>query len=71
MFASLVHDCGFLDCADIGSLSLLALSDEVIAMVNRFMRGVQADRDTWTATLMPSGSKRGWAAWKPGWTRPY
>ncbi len=41
--ASLVHDVGFLDCADIGSLGYLVLADELIGMVARFMRGVQVD----------------------------
>lgn len=44
--ASLVHDVGFLDCADIGSLDYLVLVDEIIAMAARVMRGVQVDRDT-------------------------
>lgn len=44
--ACLVHDVGFLDCADIGSLSLLVFADEVISMVKRFMRGVEVDRRT-------------------------
>ena len=44
--ASLVHDVGFLDCADIGSLELLVMADEVIAMVKRFMRGVQVNQET-------------------------
>lgn len=43
---SLVHDIGFLDCADIGSLSYLVLADEVIGMVTRFMRGIQVSRET-------------------------
>ncbi|MBN1147755.1 MAG: trimethylamine methyltransferase family protein [Anaerolineales bacterium] len=44
--ASLVHDVGFLDCADIGSLELLVMSDEVIAMVKRMMRGLQVNQQT-------------------------
>jgi trimethylamine--corrinoid protein Co-methyltransferase len=44
--ASLVHDVGFLDCADIGSLSYLVLVDEVIGMAARVMRGIQVDADT-------------------------
>lgn len=44
--ASLVHDIGFLDCADIGSLGYLVLTDELIGMVARFMRGVQVDSKT-------------------------
>jgi trimethylamine--corrinoid protein Co-methyltransferase len=43
--ASLVHDVGFLDCADIGSLQLLVMADEVLGMVKRMMRGVPVNRD--------------------------
>lgn len=44
--ASLVHDVGFLDCADIGSLAHLVLVDEIIGMAARVMRGVQVNTDT-------------------------
>lgn len=44
--ASLVHDVGFLDCADIGSLELLVLADETIAMTKRIMRGVEINPQT-------------------------
>jgi trimethylamine---corrinoid protein Co-methyltransferase len=44
--ASLVHDVGFLDCADIGSLDYLVLTDEVISMAARIMRGVDVNADT-------------------------
>jgi trimethylamine--corrinoid protein Co-methyltransferase len=44
--ASLVHDIGFLDCADIGSLSYLVLVDEIIGMAARVMRGVPVNADT-------------------------
>lgn len=44
--ATLVHDVGFLDCADIGSLPLLVMNDEIIAMVKRIMRGVEVNDDT-------------------------
>jgi trimethylamine--corrinoid protein Co-methyltransferase len=44
--ASLVHDVGFLDCADIGSLSYLVLVDEIIGMAARVMRGIQVDAHT-------------------------
>lgn len=43
--ASLVHDAGFLDCADIGSLPMLILVDEIIGMVKRIMRGVEVNRE--------------------------
>lgn len=44
--ASLVHDVGFLDCADIGSLSYLVLVDEIIGMAARVMRGIQVNAET-------------------------
>ena len=44
--ASLVHDVGFLDCADIGSLEYLVLADEIIGMARRVMRGIQVEPDT-------------------------
>jgi trimethylamine:corrinoid methyltransferase-like protein len=44
--AGLVHDLGFLDCADIGSLELLVLSNEVIGYVKRIMRGIEVNQDT-------------------------
>jgi len=44
--ATLVHDVGFLDCADIGSLEMLVMNDEIIAMVRRVMRGIEVSDDT-------------------------
>jgi trimethylamine--corrinoid protein Co-methyltransferase len=44
--ATLVHDVGFLDCADIGSLEMLVMNDEIIAMARRVMRGVEVSEDT-------------------------
>jgi len=44
--APLVHDVGFLDCADIGSLEMLAMNDEIIAMVRRILRGMDVSTDT-------------------------
>jgi len=44
--ATLVHDVGFLDCADIGSLEMLVMNDEIIAMTRRIMRGVEVSDDT-------------------------
>jgi len=44
--ATLVHDVGFLDCADIGSLESLVMNDEIIAMARRIMRGVEVSDDT-------------------------
>lgn len=44
--ATLVHDVGFLDCAQIGSLEMLVMNDEIIAMARRIMRGVEVNDDT-------------------------
>jgi trimethylamine--corrinoid protein Co-methyltransferase len=44
--ASLVHDVGFLDCAEIGSLEMLVMNDEIIAMTRRIMRGIEVNDDT-------------------------
>jgi trimethylamine--corrinoid protein Co-methyltransferase len=44
--AALVHDVGFLDCAQIGSLDALVMNDEIIAMTRRVMRGIEVSDDT-------------------------
>jgi trimethylamine--corrinoid protein Co-methyltransferase len=44
--ATLVHDVGFLDCAQIGSLESLVMNNEVIAMTRRIMRGIEVSDDT-------------------------
>ena len=44
--ATLVHDVGFLDCADLGSLESLVMNDEIIAMTRRIMRGVEVSDET-------------------------
>jgi trimethylamine--corrinoid protein Co-methyltransferase len=44
--ATLVHDVGFLDCANIGSLEMLVMNDEIIAMIRRIMRGIEVSDDT-------------------------
>lgn len=44
--ATLVHDVGFLDCAQIGSLEMLVMNDEIIAMTRRIMRGIEISDDT-------------------------
>jgi trimethylamine--corrinoid protein Co-methyltransferase len=58
--ASLVHDVGFLDCADIGSLAFLVLVDETIGMAKRIMRGIQVSSETIMLDLIeevgPGGS---------------
>ena len=44
--AALVHDLGFLDCAEIGSLAFLVITDEIVAMVKRLLRGIKVNADT-------------------------
>jgi len=44
--AAMVHDVGFLDCADTGSLEMLVMNDEIIAMTKRVMRGIEVSDDT-------------------------
>lgn len=50
--ATLVHDVGFLDCADIGSLEMLVMTDEIIAMTRRIMRGIEVSDDTLALDLI-------------------
>jgi trimethylamine---corrinoid protein Co-methyltransferase len=44
--AGLVHDVGFLDCANIGSLPMLVLVDEIAGMARRIVRGVEVNAGT-------------------------
>ncbi|MFU8771544.1 MAG: trimethylamine methyltransferase family protein [Anaerolineales bacterium] len=44
--ATLVHDVGFLDCADIGSLEMLVMNDEIISMSRRIQRGIEVSDQT-------------------------
>jgi trimethylamine--corrinoid protein Co-methyltransferase len=42
----LVHDVGFLDCADIGSLEMLILNDEIISLTKKIMHPIDVNDDT-------------------------
>lgn len=44
--ATLIHDVGFLDCADIGSLEMLVMNDEIIAMTRRILQGIDVSDDS-------------------------
>jgi len=44
--ANLVHDVGYTGSGSCGSLEQLAMGDEIIAMVRRFMRGMVIDDET-------------------------
>ena len=50
--ATLVHDVGFLDCAAIGSLEMLVLTDEIIGMARRVMRGIEVNDTTLMLNLI-------------------
>ena len=44
--ASLIHDVGYLESGLLGSLDMLVLSDEVISMVKRILRGIIVNEET-------------------------
>jgi trimethylamine--corrinoid protein Co-methyltransferase len=44
--ATLVHDIGFLDCTDLGSLDMLVMTDEIIGMARRILRGIEVSDET-------------------------
>ena len=44
--ATLVHDVGFLENSNLGSLDMLVMNDEIIAMTRRIMRGIEISDDT-------------------------
>jgi trimethylamine--corrinoid protein Co-methyltransferase len=52
--ATLVHDVGFLDCAQIGSLESLVMNDEIIAMTRRILRGIEVSDETLMLDLIDS-----------------
>jgi trimethylamine--corrinoid protein Co-methyltransferase len=58
--ANMVHDVGFLDCADIGSLEMLVMTDEIISQAKRIARGIEVSSDTLMLDLIdeigPGGS---------------
>jgi trimethylamine--corrinoid protein Co-methyltransferase len=58
--AAMVHDAGFLEAANTGSLALVVMTDEIIDMVARMMRGVEVSADTIMLDLIeavgPDGS---------------
>jgi trimethylamine--corrinoid protein Co-methyltransferase len=49
---SLVHDAGFLDCADLGSLEMLIMTNEIIGMTQRLMRGIVISDETFMLDLI-------------------
>ena len=43
---NLVHDPGFLEGAMIGSLEMLVITNEIVGMIKRFMRGIPVNEET-------------------------
>jgi len=43
---NLIHDCGYMDAGMICSVHQLLLSDELIGMTKRFVRGIEVNRET-------------------------
>jgi trimethylamine--corrinoid protein Co-methyltransferase len=50
--ATLVHDVGFLDSGDIGSPGMLVLTDEIIGMARRMLRGMAVTDETLALDLI-------------------
>ena len=50
--ATLVHDVGFLDAGDAGSLGMLVMTDEIIGMARRMLRGLEVTDDTLALDLI-------------------
>jgi trimethylamine--corrinoid protein Co-methyltransferase len=44
--ATLIHDVGFLDCAEIGSLEMLVMNDEIISMLRYILQGITVSDET-------------------------
>jgi len=44
--ANMVHDAGFLDCANIGSLEMLVMTNEIIGLARRVARGIEVNQET-------------------------
>jgi trimethylamine--corrinoid protein Co-methyltransferase len=43
---NMVHDVGFLDCADIGSLEMLVMTNEIICLARRIATGIEINPET-------------------------
>jgi trimethylamine--corrinoid protein Co-methyltransferase len=43
---TLPHDAGFLDCADLASLEMLVMNDEIISLARRLARGIEVSDET-------------------------
>jgi trimethylamine--corrinoid protein Co-methyltransferase len=50
--ATLIHDVGFLDCAEIGSLESLIMNNEIISMTRWLLRGIEVSDETLALDLI-------------------
>ena len=57
--ANLIHDVGFLESAMTGSLDLLAISDEIIGMVKRIVKGIDTGEEHYAVDAIAAGSGTG------------
>ncbi len=57
--ANMVHDVGFLDCADIGSLEMLVMTDEIISQAKRITRGIEVSEETLMLDLIDEVGTKG------------
>ncbi|MDR1110209.1 MAG: trimethylamine methyltransferase family protein [Deltaproteobacteria bacterium] len=57
---SLIHDCGYLDMGMACSYAMLAIDDEIISWIKRFLGGIEISADTLAAEIIhrvgPSGN---------------
>ncbi|KLU62707.1 trimethylamine methyltransferase (MTTB) [Peptococcaceae bacterium CEB3] len=44
--ANLIHDVGYLEYGSTGSLEMLVMSNELIGMAKRFVRGIRVNKET-------------------------
>ena len=52
--ANLIHDCGLLDHGCLASPAYLVLVNEVLYMINQFMRGIEVDEETLAVDVINS-----------------
>ncbi len=52
--ANLIHDCGLLDHGSMASPAFMVLVNEVLYMINQFMRGIKVDEETLAVDVIHS-----------------
>ena len=52
--ANLIHDCGLLDHGSLASPTYMVLVNEVLSMINQFVRGIVVDEDTLAVDVIHS-----------------